>query len=476
MKSKFIIGVLLTSLILSGCGSAPAPTNTNNGETTAVQPVGNQKDEAVTIGEIIEFREDEVHVLTGDIAEIFKVSKDNMESFYLGQTVSVFKASNDVYRLEDYKVDNFDVRHTTMGNIIDRVIGEVKTVEDTAVTLIIEGTEYTYNFSDNILLEVGKTYEFDIIRYSDDDGYISNAYHENAKHVATITGIIRKESGELAIEAENANGLTYVISTYYTVKNFNLTDLEIGQTIAFYSEVMTMSIPAMVAPTRIDLLTEAVETSYDIVGEVMTINGDTVDIISGDIIETFKVDERTLQAVHLGETVKIIEQHGKYFVEPYIISDFSVHYDTMGYPIETVTGTVKAIKEQTDEKLITIEVNGEALTLNYYGEMALESDKDYEFDIIRFDETSQSITAIYDPASIIQMTVEKLERAENGELILSTKDLDGGEYTVGTSYPKKNFNISEIQPGSVINVYADAVMESWPMQVDTRKIILVRER
>ncbi len=268
--------------------------------------------------------------------------------------------------------------------------------------------------------------------------------------------------------------MQYIIATYYPTKNFNLTDLAVGQTIEVYSTIMTLSIPAQVKATRIDLISAAAtgttSLEYDVVGEVVYVKDNEVHILQGDMIEIFNVDSDLLKSVFLGQTVKLFDNAGVINIEPFIIEDFSIQHNSMGMMITESIGLVINVETTEDSSLITVMSEDTEVTYKFYGDNPPMLQTTYEFYTMSFTPDETSIVDYYNPESIIEITVTSINRAENGELMFSGTDKDAGEYNIGTSSPMKNFNLSELKEGDVLEVYADAIMESWPMQVSTRKI------
>lgn len=486
-KKHIVIGIISAALIFTGCGANNSETLPNETKNVAISTTDNgdntvsnvNEDIFETVGDIIEFGDGEVHILTGDIAEIYKVSNDQLKDFYLGQTVSVTKETEEEYSLMPYINKDFTIRHTNMGDPIERITGDVISFSDEEVVIMTSESEMTFQKNNDLMIIVGETYEFDVITLGDSQ-YAFAAYSESQKLLLNIKEIIRQDNGEMEILAVDDMGGEYIVRTYQAEKNFNYTDLAVGQDIAVYAPIVLTSYPAQVPATRIDLLSDkptgTTSIDYDFIGEVVSLEGNEVHVLSGDMIQIFNVDESQLEKIHLGEIVKLYTKDNVLTIEPYIIEDFSVRHTSMGDLIEEITGQITNIKETSDGSILTIEYDDKQLEVIYYGDMAFEMNKTYEFGTFKGWDNKVSLFDYYNPDTIISMTITSIERASNGEMILSTKDNDGGEYVVGTSYPLKNFNISELKVDDVINVYADAVMESWPMQVDTRKIVKVTER
>jgi hypothetical protein len=215
---------------------------------------------------------------------------------------------------------------------------------------------------------------------------------------------------------------------------------------------------------------------YITIGEIIEIKDSIITILTGDIAQDYKVSKESVQLLYLGETVSVTEEaDGNYSIQSYLIDDFSVRFTGMGLRIETLMGKVTKIETLDGESTITVVINEEEKTLTYYGETLPVVDTTYELELTAFTPTDNTLLNFYNPESIIQVTITSLSRAENGELTFLATDKDGGEYSVGTSSKTLNFNLSELAIGDVLDIYADAVMESWPMQVQSSKINKVVE-
>ncbi|MBI9014737.1 MAG: hypothetical protein JEZ08_21040 [Clostridiales bacterium] len=496
-KRNLLIGLVTGALLLTGCGDADELI-TNKQKNVTINATSEATDETVstnnntyeTVGEVISIHDGSVSILTGDIMEDFKVSNVNINEIYLGQIVSVTKETDTDYSLMPYIIDDFSVRHTNMGNIIDRVDGEVLRIEEgNLIIQLKDGSELSASTGDENLIAYiadalnhsdNLTLEFDIVTFSKDSSYVLATYNQESKLSLIIDQLNRLDSGELEILASDNAGGQFVVGTKNPIKNFNLTDLTVGQSIDVYAEMIMESFPAQVKALRIDLLedtpTGVTSLEYDVIGEVIEITGNEVHILSGDIVEIFDIDKEQLKTVYLGQTVKLFSKEGLLILEPYIIEDFSIRHTNMGQTINEFNGTVISIESKDNENFITIESDDQEMVVNYYGDILPQIDTFYEFESISFVPGEMMLSNFYNPESIITVTVTALDRADNGELMLLGTDKDGGEYHIGTSSPTVNFNLSELSVGDVLNVYADAVMESFPMQVQTTKIIKVTER
>lgn len=202
-----------------------------------------------TVGEIIDFRKDEVHVLTGDIAQSFKVDEEKMKDFYLGQTVGVKKIGENKYELVEYKDKDFSVRYTSMGQLISTVTGKVKEVNDNEFIISTKDGDMEFEAYDKLPLQKGTEVTVEYIDFEAESGekVFLDIYNESSKINLTIKNIKRTESGTMMLSAEDEKGLKYeVYTSCNSVFNFHHSDLKENDKITVYPEVIRESYPAQV--------------------------------------------------------------------------------------------------------------------------------------------------------------------------------------------------------------------------------------
>lgn len=201
--------------------------------------------EYITVGEIIEFGKDSVHILTGDIAEIFKVDKNEIMNFYLGETVGVIKNDDDTYTLESYKNSDFTTRYTNMGDIISTISGDLKEINDKKFTLNTLDGDMEFEAYDKLALEKGTEVTIEYLK-REDGNILTDIYNEDSKINLTIKNISRSENtGIMIIDTVDDNELEYVVYVLgRTVLNFNLSDLKENDSLTVYPEVIRECYPA----------------------------------------------------------------------------------------------------------------------------------------------------------------------------------------------------------------------------------------
>lgn len=495
-KNKILIGLLTGALLLTGCGNAAGNSNTQKNVTintdtsndTATSSVSNnntnQTNQYDLVGEVIEIDMQTVSVLMGDIVMTYEIT-GSLSNIYIGQMVAITEESQTDYSIMPYHIEDFSVRHTNMGDLIERARGKISKLDDQMVSLQLED-EIINTKVDNqdILALLSEIHinqpetelEFDYMRFGEDT-YILAVYNHNFKLNLTIESIEKLDNHTLEILAYDQAGGKYFVDASRPLKNFNMSDLEVGKNIEVFANFIMESDPAQVDASRIDLISQVstgvTSMDYEVIGDVIEIDGDNVHVLQGDLADIYTVGKEQIKSIHLGERVKLYMKDGKLTIEPYLTEDFSQTYTNMGHAIENYSGHVKKVEKTSDGHLITILNDDILIDVYYYGDILPQLDTFYEFEFVSFMPKVKNILNFYDPESIIKMTVTEISRADNGSFTFSAIDQNDGQYTLALNGVTINFNMSELLVGDVVNVYADAVMESWPMQVETSRILKV---
>lgn len=278
MKKISIVAVLIVVLLVGALAGCNPSTNDNDADTvtdgtnqtpdgqtpadgedqTPVDPTDEDNDndaeepgdEYATVGEIIEFKENTVTVLTGDIAEDFEVDTENAKEFYIGETVGIKKASESKYQLERYEDTDHAMRFTTEGYPIITVSGTVKEAAEGKLVVTTENGDITLDAGKDVALEAGAEVIVDYTEFQPDseEKIFLAVYDEASKMSLTIKSIERTEAGYMQITTVDDKDLENIVYTVDgTVLNCSHTDFAEGDTITVYpGEIREIS------PTEID--------------------------------------------------------------------------------------------------------------------------------------------------------------------------------------------------------------------------------
>ncbi|BES65033.1 hypothetical protein SANA_14720 [Gottschalkiaceae bacterium SANA] len=207
------------------------------------------------------------------------------------------------------------------------------------------------------------------------------------------------------------------------------------------------------------------------IGDIVAFEGSYIHIIAGDLIEVFSYDINQEGEFYLGQKVQLIKGDHENYLEPFLVEDFSVRHTNMGQLINVQEGQVVEVGNES----MTLLTEGLEKTFVTYQTPLVSIGEFVEVHYMNFGEGSEdSIIAIYGEASKMEMIVREVHRTNNGELILYTSDRESEKIDYHVSIgggTVTELNYSEVQPGDFIIVYADEIMESYPAQVQARRVI-----
>jgi len=259
----------LSLTLVTGCSGPtnatqdPSSKQTKNTENTSeIIECGtglvntNEIPEFDIIGEVIEIDENRVHILFGDIIEIFEVS--NATEVYLGETVQVVGDQGN-QSLKPFMIENFAMKHTNMGHIIEVAKGSVVSVKQDVLTLKTDRGEIVFETFEMADLDIGMEVEVEYVLFNGPEGEKSvlKVLPLDLNMTMTIESIERSESGLLIFKGVEESGMeSYVDISTGTNDNFNLSELKVGDTVEVIPEVIMESYPMQVKPLRVRLIEE----------------------------------------------------------------------------------------------------------------------------------------------------------------------------------------------------------------------------
>ncbi len=217
---------------------------------------GTDENDYVAIGEIIGFEEGKVHVLSGDVADVYVVEDTVLENYYLGQTVSVNKLENGKLTLDEFQNKDYSVKHTNMGHIIYTIKGELSLSSDRLeLTVKNELEEKTFELNEELYLNENALISVDYIIFDDGPVFLEY-YNEETKIDLTVNKVLRTDSGDMVIETTTENEIEYIVTiNNATEVMFNYTELQEGTKVTVYGpEVMLTVYPNQMTAKKIILL------------------------------------------------------------------------------------------------------------------------------------------------------------------------------------------------------------------------------
>jgi len=210
--------------------------------------------EIITVGDIVDFENQYIHIISGDLVEVFRYDVNQEREFYLGQSVQLIKGEKDNY-LEPYLVEDFSVRHTNMGHLIDSVSGQVTEITDETITILSEEKEMSFIFYETSLVSVGDQVEAHYMNFGENsENSILALYREASKMEMIVREVHRTQKGELmlytsGVESENVD--YHVLIGGGTVVELNYSEIQPGDSIIVYADIILESYPAQVQANRV---------------------------------------------------------------------------------------------------------------------------------------------------------------------------------------------------------------------------------
>ena len=261
IKKYGVWGLTLTLSVIIITGSTQNTDNVKTiDESDTGSPVSAVEDETQAptydlVGEVIEIDGRDVHILTGDIVDIYTVN--NTDDIHLGERVQII-SHDGVQTVKPFIVENFDVKHTSMGQTIEKISGTIKNVYDDSFMLATEHEEITFEYhGDMSQIQKNMTADIEFIRqYGQMENHlVVNAYNMENILELTVDSLSRSDQGMLIAKCTDAQGMaSYVNILPGTNDNFNISQLEVNDKIEVIPDVIMESYPVQINPKRVQII------------------------------------------------------------------------------------------------------------------------------------------------------------------------------------------------------------------------------
>lgn len=250
-----LIAITAIAMTVSGCQGVVDQSKENVSTPTGTEVSVEDEHQYVPQGTVIQIEGNKVHVLSGDIAEVFEVTKESIDKIYLGENVKILEDDKGNKVVVASLIEDFSIRHTSMGQLIETKVATVKaveTVEEVAtVSLVTEAEALKATYHNETELEIGKEYTFEITSFSPEELFIMNVYDESATIAGFVEKISRLENGEMLLLVVDDESNQYELTTANAVVNFNLSEIKNGDSVKFYYTEILESSPAKVTSNKI---------------------------------------------------------------------------------------------------------------------------------------------------------------------------------------------------------------------------------
>lgn len=242
MKSKNlkkVVMIALSALVIAG-GATQIGFASQSNKIIPNTIVNSQENiESNVVGKIIAFEDNSVHILSGDIPEIFQVPNDNLKDFYLGETVSVQKIDENNYELSAYKNSDFSMRYTTMGDVISNTSGILREANEDSFVINQGDVDMKIESSYKIDAAVGTYVSVDYMSFpsNPEKKLLLDVYNENTCLNLAVKEITRLENGQMVLLAIDDTGREFNVNVLdNTILFFNHSDLKVNDEITVYHD------------------------------------------------------------------------------------------------------------------------------------------------------------------------------------------------------------------------------------------------
>jgi hypothetical protein len=207
--------------------------------------------EVITVGNIMSFNGDTIHIITGDLVQPYKFDSNQTGDFYIGQSVQLVKGEG-IDRLEPFTMDDFGSRYTSMGQMLDEFSGEITELTDDSITVMRDDMLLKLSLYSKLDYEVGDNVSLYYFSFSpDDEASVFDIYNEDTKLDLVVNGIARSEEGHMILDMGGANGAAYTVDASSCYLELNMSEVKVGDVLSVYHDGIMESDPMQVRASLI---------------------------------------------------------------------------------------------------------------------------------------------------------------------------------------------------------------------------------
>lgn len=188
--------------------------------------------EVITIGDIAMFDGDKIHIISGDLIEVFEYDNKNEIDFYIGQTVQLTK-NKDRNVLSSFEQEDYTISHTNMGDMITQISGKLIAIGKNSITIESKNGISKIETYEAFEGRVGDHVTAYVTSFDNKQSSIMTI-NESNKLKLTIVKITRSDEGIMELLLKDADGGEYAISPSYEMVEFDMSQLKINDVLTVY--------------------------------------------------------------------------------------------------------------------------------------------------------------------------------------------------------------------------------------------------
>lgn len=210
--------------------------------------------EVLAIGKIMKFDGNRVHILSGDIVEVFEYDNQVEADFYLGQTVQLIKGESE-NTLQPFIVGDFNIQYSSMGQMIHVANGEIRESGEESILVATDNGDVSFKVYEMPVAKVGDLVEVHYMNFGDtEENSVVALYRENNKMSMLVREIHRTDDGMMMLYTSDiaSEKIDYHVSIGGgTLAELNYSEIQVGDEITVYAEIILESEPAQVYASRV---------------------------------------------------------------------------------------------------------------------------------------------------------------------------------------------------------------------------------
>ena len=196
----------------------------------------------ITAGSIMAFKGDTIHIISGDLVQVYSYDQNQAEQYYLGQEVQLIKGeSQDT--MEPLIIEDFDIKHTNMGQIIEFMSGRVIEVSKTSLTVMNEGQEIKVNTYEPQNVSKGSNVTMLYMNFTENEASLVVLLNEDSRLLLEVNEIRRGDQGEMLMSMTDKDGWEYEVSASSCLLELNMSEVMVGDLLTVYQNGIRESWP-----------------------------------------------------------------------------------------------------------------------------------------------------------------------------------------------------------------------------------------
>lgn len=205
----------------------------------------------ITIGDIMVFEGNYIHIIAGDLVQVYEYDSSQQSEYYLGQTVSLIKGEDMDY-IEPYITEDFDNHYTNMGHLLVGITGEITNLTNEEITVESDEEEITVTTYSELTLAAGTHVTLYYAYFVEgQQPSLVMIFNEDTKLNLTVTAINRGENGEMLLDMTDAEVGEYIVNASSCLLEVNLSEISVGDELVVYHEGIMESWPMQLMTTLI---------------------------------------------------------------------------------------------------------------------------------------------------------------------------------------------------------------------------------